>query len=112
MPLQPDDHKDQRGHAVAGSRRAADIPGCPDGASGGGTEAANPDFVQTDQDLQRRIARLEAENAALRAEAERTRLILRAQSTTRSSPSTSRAERGGSVSRYSVSGPIGGFPAG
>jgi hypothetical protein len=91
MPLRPDDNQDQRGPGEAGQWQANGIPGRPDGASHGGAEAANPDFVRTDQDLQRRIARLEAENAALRAEAERTRLILRAQSTTRSSPSTSRA---------------------
>jgi PAS domain S-box-containing protein len=70
MPVGPDGRKGPSGHGAAGPRQATGAPGRPDDA------AAEPGPVQDDQALAGRVAQLEAANAALRAEAERTRLIL------------------------------------
>ena len=71
MPPGPDDHKAQRGRRDAVSRqRPTGAPGRPDDAAAG----RHP--VQDNEPLARRVARLEAENAALRTEAERARMVL------------------------------------
>ena len=70
MPVRPDGHEDPSGHGTAGLRQATGDPGRPDDAAAG----RHP--IQDGEPLERRVARIEAENAALRAEAERTRLVL------------------------------------
>ena len=56
-----------------GPRKRRDAP---DGAAAGRRAAAEPGPIQDNPTLERRVARLEAANAALRAEAERARLVV------------------------------------
>ena len=70
MPVGPDGRDDPRDRRAVGPRRVAQAPGRPDDAAAG----RHP--IQDGEPLERRVARIEAENAALRADAERTRLVL------------------------------------
>jgi PAS domain S-box-containing protein len=78
MPRRPDDQRAERRHGAATPRRTREAPGHSDDASHADYAAADPGRAQTDQvlNLQQRVAEFEAANMALRAEAERTRLIL------------------------------------
>jgi PAS domain S-box-containing protein len=78
MLLRPDDHQAESGHDAGIPRRTHETSGRPDGAVSDDHVGADSGFARTGQvlNLQQRVAELEAANTALRAEAERTRLIL------------------------------------